>query len=593
MQNNLPIPDGSVDELPLHPLLVENPRADCDFSPRDNSNPSSASSQSATSSQQAQSAGVGAHSQRRYSSPAPQASVGSPKQPKNAKRSSPSNDRYSESSYKRPKLADAAASSQPHPSQPVVAVSGNTVNVTRLPLLSPYSHHSLPKLRPPVTATTLHELDMFEILKNPQLRHDLVFDPHLQFRPSTEGDAGVRKRERARRFWGWVEARATGRPFCYFHPPPPPGLAPGEFYSANENMCGCLPSMYTLRAGQPQYDHIGQLIEELRAVIACVLPTTDQEYSVLVQEVLDPQLVVQQLEHGVFDARSITTFMARLLKLHCAPIRDELLERMVKAVEAGEWICGLSMCFEILEWMRLDIANHQLRTLRPYLVESAVEFERQFFTGQLQASAARLTRTELWLHDLVELSGGMYDSKTLTRVFNEYLISLISTSPENVTKPLPETFAFDQQRLASYHSDFEDLAFLASAFFLTSHLAPVQNKRLKHTLWPLMIERPKRFDKIAAAMAQYGGMSAAFVEGWIQRNTGPVPSDMARLVRERLRGHLLSLVERGTVDTAKLAADGLTVVREEILAMGERVRKLSEFHRAVYGPIYKDLIDRK
>lgn len=41
---------------------------------------------------------------------------------------------------------------------------------------------------PPITKATLRELDLHEILRNPQLRHDSVFDPNLMFRPNYDGE---------------------------------------------------------------------------------------------------------------------------------------------------------------------------------------------------------------------------------------------------------------------------------------------------------------------------------------------------------------------------------------------------------------------
>ena len=43
-------------------------------------------------------------------------------------------------------------------------------------------------LVPPISKATLRELDLAEILRNPQLRHDSVFDPNLMFRPNYDGE---------------------------------------------------------------------------------------------------------------------------------------------------------------------------------------------------------------------------------------------------------------------------------------------------------------------------------------------------------------------------------------------------------------------
>ena len=58
----------------------------------------------------------------------------------------------------------------------------------------------IPSLHPPITRHTLRELDLHEILKNPQLRHDVVYDSNVQFRPNFDGERGRRKRELATKY---------------------------------------------------------------------------------------------------------------------------------------------------------------------------------------------------------------------------------------------------------------------------------------------------------------------------------------------------------------------------------------------------------
>jgi len=43
-------------------------------------------------------------------------------------------------------------------------------------------------LVPPISKSTLRELDLNEVLRNAQLRHDVVFDPNLAFRPNFDGE---------------------------------------------------------------------------------------------------------------------------------------------------------------------------------------------------------------------------------------------------------------------------------------------------------------------------------------------------------------------------------------------------------------------
>jgi hypothetical protein len=86
----------------------------------------------------------------------------------------------------------------PHPSASLPA-PGSVASLSHLQLLT---YHQLqlgparvalapPGLNPPITRATLRELDLTEILRNPQLRHDIVFDPNLMFRPNFDGERCV------------------------------------------------------------------------------------------------------------------------------------------------------------------------------------------------------------------------------------------------------------------------------------------------------------------------------------------------------------------------------------------------------------------
>ncbi|KAJ3026203.1 UNVERIFIED_CONTAM: hypothetical protein HDU68_006077, partial [Siphonaria sp. JEL0065] len=76
--------------------------------------------------------------------------------------------------------------------------------VKMLDMLDESDYMELVPLLPPITRFTLRELDMDEILLNPQLRHDLYFDPNLQFKPNTDGERGTAKRLKTQQYWDKV-----------------------------------------------------------------------------------------------------------------------------------------------------------------------------------------------------------------------------------------------------------------------------------------------------------------------------------------------------------------------------------------------------
>lgn len=116
----------------------------------------------------------------------------------------------------------------------------------------------------------------------------------------------------------------------------------------------------------------------------------------LLMSTLDPDLLMQELDHGVLDVHALFRFLGDRLKGHCAPMRDALVESMVNiVVDFDEIVRGIRMCFEILEWMKLDIANHQLRAMRPWLLDNAITFERKFFATTI-ARGGSIARTTDW-----------------------------------------------------------------------------------------------------------------------------------------------------------------------------------------------------
>lgn len=190
---------------------------------------------------------------------------------------------------------------------------------------------------------------------------------------------------------------------------------------------------------------IRPLIEELREVIlAVVLPppppipvrssasvqtsnpalrprrlsASDQASVAWLHEAFDVPLVEQQLKHGVFDLGKLFVAIGDLLKKHCAPARDTMVQKMVefasncgpgKTGNVMEALSAIRTCFELLELMRLvssfpvtsdrrepnlqdislqDLANHLLSHLRPHLLASAPQFELSLFNRRHNVDVA-------------------------------------------------------------------------------------------------------------------------------------------------------------------------------------------------------------
>jgi len=122
-----------------------------------------------------------------------------------------------------------------------------------------------------------------------------------------------------------------------------------------------------------------------------------------IRSIFDPTLIEQELKHEVFDPSGLFRAIGNTLKGHCAPMRDRAVETMVQAAQActpggtgtkQDAVKAVRMCMEILELMKLDIANHQLQTLRPFLIRTSGQFELKTLKNR-QGSSLQLTQQ--WL----------------------------------------------------------------------------------------------------------------------------------------------------------------------------------------------------
>ncbi|PQE32106.1 T-complex 11 protein [Rutstroemia sp. NJR-2017a WRK4] len=294
-----------------------------------------------------------------------------------------------------------------------------------------------PVLEPPVTKGTLSELDVNKIVHNPKLRHDINFDPDLHFRPNLDGEKGRKKTQKANEFWDTMRLQLQGF------------LTDRELFEKDlGDTEWCLPA--TLKA--------------IRGILETLVPQRDRSS---VEETFNVDLLMQQFRKGVADLEKLALWLSQLLKCHCAPMRDSWVDEMVVQLSNGNrnWdigmlVSGMRNLLGVLEAMKLDVANHQIRCLRPLLIEDTVQFEQKFFMRKIAMGRVDVDSAREWfkragsLPDVVALDGSAY-SQGNTWDFMKALVNL--TLPSRASEPAPHTFLFDEERLVKLRSDMLDL----------------------------------------------------------------------------------------------------------------------------------------
>ncbi|KAK4101939.1 Tcp11-domain-containing protein [Parathielavia hyrcaniae] len=310
----------------------------------------------------------------------------------------------------------------------------------RSPLPTLHLFATAPPLEPPVTKATLSELDVQKIVHNPKLRHDINFDPELHFRPNLDGDKGRRKQEKANQFWNTLFDQ-----LMLFV------MDREAFHARYGHGEWCLPA----------------LLRAVRDIIETLVPQRDRD---LLNEGLNVDLLMQQFNRGVADLEKLASWLASVLKLHCAPMRDEWVDEMYQELSNGnrnndmtELVKGMRSLLSVLEAMKLDVANHQIRCLRPVLIEDTVNFEQRYFVKRMRSTDLPIAPARRWYRSAREDTERLYAGSSMPylhafgemSVFFEGLSRLVL--PSTRFDVVPQTFlVFDEDRILKLRSDMHD-----------------------------------------------------------------------------------------------------------------------------------------
>ncbi|CAP99147.1 hypothetical protein E8E15_007814 [Penicillium rubens] len=319
---------------------------------------------------------------------------------------------------------------------------------------------------PPVTKKTLSELDLPCIMSNINLRMDANFDRDLHFKPDLDGEKGQRKRKEAADYWDSLAAEIS----IYSYHAATADATTEEVESSDG----------TRRTFDPR---LPALFETLQDVIKTLVPERDHP---TIMQNLEVPLLMQQIRKGVLDMLTLAKWLAKLLKTHCAPMRDEWADSMVEQIEKGshsqdpqEIVNGLRTLFSILEAMKLDVANHQIRAFRVLLIEDTVPFLQEYFQGKMNRGGFQVETARHWYLSVREQArrddANAEAQKTtptpetedtlkpLEALFRGISAQLLQFSPP---VDFPETFLFDSERLWQLRSTVQNLINLDIAWYI-------------------------------------------------------------------------------------------------------------------------------
>lgn len=93
-------------------------------------------------------------------------------------------------------------------------------------------------------------------------------------------------------------------------------------------------------------------------------------------------MIRQQAEQGVLDFKSYASFIIQLMAKSCAPVRDDEVNKLN---EIEDVVLTFRRILEVMDLMKLDMANCMLDAARHEVITHSVEYEKQKFNEFLKS----------------------------------------------------------------------------------------------------------------------------------------------------------------------------------------------------------------
>ncbi|RKO91645.1 T-complex 11 [Blyttiomyces helicus] len=329
-----------------------------------------------------------------------------------------------------------------------------------------------------------------------------------------------------------------------------------------------------------------------------------------IAEVLDVEHIEQQLQRNAFDTIRCVSYIVRQMLSLCAPIRDA-------AIRSIETLPDLASAFErildILDDMKMDLANYRLQALRPHLKQQAVDYEKGKFEDALTRGIISLDRTTTWLGASVTSLKAVAAARNPENIdlaenrvkfedaYNEALLSTIfSTTPVSIDS-LPETLIMDAQRIHGFQNEAQAVTIVAALIMLSKNSIPsIRSDRaalvkLKETFYVLLRSEGTTVANLAAHIIAIVPAAALTPEKETMIRTmvdktlsarDAIFSLLSRRVQAAIRGQL----EKGHFKREALVSHGLDLVQVELEKLSRSIALLAKHNKMVHAAHYDGIL---
>lgn len=389
----------------------------------------------------------------------------------------------------------------------------------------------------------------------------------------------------------------------------------------------------------PVFNQALSLLQELKENMLSLLLPYQNSLRTHINEMLDLDLIKQQADHGILDISKLAQSIVGFLSKMCAPARDE----QAKKILLNEDIVDLFReVFSLIDAMKVDMANFQLQTIKPHLMQQSVEYERKKFKDYLQSNPGGLMSTKVWLKRGAQVATGVgvraaaqvsaeaVDTTdfTLQKLQDADLIDVLVHGYLGIIFgeagwPFPETLIMDEFRLAEMRWSVRRTTLIAAVLLVTLNTIGQQLASdaaylatLKEVLYILLDGVPegdfpsalpgvyeqtvRETEKLLQerGLKQLSSQQKDLLKGQTEGITS-ADHTVFHLITTRAYDFMFNSIKRrflqkgsreGGQSTHPVIPQGLTSVNTELSEITGRFSRVVGHNLAVFAPFYEDLL---
>ncbi|XP_050454121.1 T-complex protein 11-like protein 1 isoform X2 [Cataglyphis hispanica] len=365
----------------------------------------------------------------------------------------------------------------------------------------------------------------------------------------------------------------------------------------------------------PDYSHALILLKEIKESLDELVPPQNSRIKENIREVLDLDLIKQQAEKGVLDFHHYAQYIISVMSKICAPVRDERIKELSQQVDIIETFKGV---MELLQLMRLDLANFTITMMRPNIIAMSVEYEKAKFAEFLKINSNGLQYTEKWLLSHFDpekiASSSSSDTSNIRQITHSLVTEAYLDLLEWDFNPNAETLMLDQGRILELRDTTSRLSVIGSVILLVNNTigAPIHGissfkKNIKEHLNALLDSVHSNKD-LKAAMPNIVLQVKEDVKATLREVDAPELSPeletllegqiadlvdtkhkIRYLVSLRIRQFLQKIIQTQSVAPQQVPP-GLSSLQEELTAIAARFVILISHNRSVFGEYYQDIV---